>query len=1334
MKRRTKIVLGVAVGLLVALVLGGWLYLRSAHFHRFVLVRLIAQLENVTGGRVELRDHKANLRALEVQLDGLVIRGRETDPSRPFFAADNVFVRLKIASLFRREIYYRYLRVTRPRINVYFDQAGRSNIPEPKVKRTEGKGPLDKVWDLGINRLEVVDGELNWNDQRLPVQFVADEVLADLDYAPARDLFVGHLSFSTPLPPPSTASAAAGQPAAAQPAMPSQVRADLLLSRESLEMPRLTLQSPHSSLQASGRLHNFLEPKMVLNYEGRLDAAELAAAGRVEQLRSGQAHLRGTFNYDIAGKRLDASGDLRAEKIVLRLPNLQLGAINGTAKYRVTPNQVELPAFQLSVLGGRLRGQARAGDVGRTPDVVITAQAQGFSVPVLTRAMSTRDLPLTELRWAGSLSGDLRVKFEVAGPAGIRGLRVESAMKIQPPAVTPPGMVPVSGEGSMVYAPAGGGLEVRNLVLQTPGTQVSADGRLGTSVTSRQTNVKLSAAVRDLREWTPFVNALRPGKPPLPMELDGRAEFQGALTGSLRSPNIEGRVEAVDFRYDGTHWNRFAGYVAYSPEMVRVTNAELRREGSFARLNASAQLERGEFTDTSPFTLDGTVEHARIADVQALAGSSYPVTGQVDATVRAGGTRLNPQGGGFVQVTGGTLAGEPFDSLRANVIFTQGEVRANDILLKKGRSQIAGDAEYRWRDRSYRFQLTGSRVSLGEIQRLSSQRLAVSGLADFRASGAGTVDRPALDASLQVSDLVINGERAGNLSALVETRERLLTARLESKFLRGNINGKVTATLADDYPAQGRVDFQGIDPHPLLGNALRGRITTRSVATGFIDFSGPLKKPENLAARAELTDFRISIEQVDFRNDGPLRASYRNGLLQIDEAHVVGTDTDLRASGFVRLTGAPGGRTLNVRTEGQINLALVRTLDPDLLGSGRVVLNAAVTGTLQRPLFSGRAEFRNAAIAVQDFPTGLSELNGAVVFDGTRVRIENMTGEAGGGRLRLSGMIDDYTTGQPEFRLRAEADSVRLRYPEGTSSVLNGGLGLTGTPRGSTLSGEIVVGRARFDPRFDLARTLGLARNPTRAPVSSPLLNNMQLDVRITSAPNLQFETSQARNMQMEANLRLRGTAARPSVLGRINLLQGEIFFAGARYTVNRGDISFTDPVRIQPVLNLSLQTRAQQYEITIDLNGTLDQINVSYRSDPPLPSGDIQALLITGRAREGPANAQAVQSFPQIGANTILSQALNSAVSSRIERIFGVSRLKIDPQVGGPETNPGARVTLEQQVTPDVRFTYISNLAATQQQVIQVEWTINPRWSVIAVRDRNGLFGIDLKWRKRFR
>ena len=35
--------------------------------------------------------------------------------------------------------------------------------------------------------------------------------------------------------------------------------------------------------------------------------------------------------------------------------------------------------------------------------------------------------------------------------------------------------------------------------------------------------------------------------------------------------------------------------------------------------------------------------------------------------------------------------------------------------------------------------------------------------------------------------------------------------------------------------------------------------------------------------------------------------------------------------------------------------------------------------------------------------------------------------------------------------------------------------------------------------------------------------------------------------------------------------------------------------------------------------------------------------------------------------------------------------------------------------------------------QVVQVEWAISKKWSVIAVRDENGLFGLDFLYKKRF-
>ncbi len=77
--------------------------------------------------------------------------------------------------------------------------------------------------------------------------------------------------------------------------------------------------------------------------------------------------------------------------------------------------------------------------------------------------------------------------------------------------------------------------------------------------------------------------------------------------------------------------------------------------------------------------------------------------------------------------------------------------------------------------------------------------------------------------------------------------------------------------------------------------------------------------------------------------------------------------------------------------------------------------------------------------------------------------------------------------------------------------------------------------------------------------------------------------------------------------------------------------------------------------------------------------------------------------------------------------------RAEIDPSLAGVENNPQARLTIEQQITPNITFTYITNVTNSNPLVIQVEWAISRKWSVVAVRDENGLFGMDFLYKRRF-
>ena len=1347
MSRRTKIRIG--AGLLAVAMLGAVLYLRSAHFLRYVQTRIVRQIESATGGRVELGSYRLSLAnlpwlpsppetslsrtylpTLEAELQNLVIRGRETDPDHPLFAADSIFIRLKAASLFWRKIDWRLLRVSRPRIHLQVDAAGRSNIPVPERRQASAEPPVDKVLDLAIKRLEVAGGELHWNDQRLPLEFTAENLLADFAYEATGELYDGRITFATALWRSACTSGTGDQRTLAGP--PSQVNVKLHLSRAGLQILRLSWETPRSTLLLSGHVLASAHPKIRLNYEAGLDIAEIAAVSRLSELRSGQLQLKGMLSYDTAEHTLDSFGDLRLERLALGSPAFRLSGIYGTGKFHVTRQFIEMPAFRLLLLGGELEGNLRADFLEGRPKLSVVAQAHGLSVSELTRALATPQRPLTELRWAGAVDGDVRAQLFLGGSGVTRDARVESVLSVRPPPATPPGMFPLSGQGKVFYASSAGQLTFRRLSLQTPALRISAEGVLATGRNSEH-NLQLGFSTAGVRGWAPLIAAWHPGEPPVPLEQLGHAQIRGTLRGAPNAPRLEGRVQATDFRYAGTHWTGFAANLLYSPELFRLTEAQLHRGGSVLRLNFTAHLKEGKFTDASPLYLKGVVDKANLADLASLTGTAYPVTGQVVASIQADGTRRQPRGRGWVRITRGTLAGEAFDSLRADLNFAQGKLRIADIELTKHSAKITGEAEYRPDDRSYRFQLTGVRLDVGEISRLRCRHISLSGRLGFRASGAGVLNRPSLEAVVEVSDLEVNGERVGNLSASMQTRDSLLEAHLESQLIRGNIAGNMTVGLAGELPAQGQVEFTGVDLDPLFEWALRGHLTAHSTSTGFVTISGPLKQPESLSVAAEIRELRVAIEQAELRNEGPLRASFRDGWIQIEPIRLAGAQTNVLVAGSLRLTGPPAARTLKLRAEGEMNMALLRTLNSELTGSGKVTLDATVTGTLQQPLLTGRAQIYNGGLALRDFPTGFSKMEGSLVFDTHRVQIEKLTAQAGGGKVHLGGFLE-YGNRLPVLRLRAKAEGIRLRYPEGTSSLLNASLNLNGTSQHSVVTGEVVVSRASFNPRFDLASTLGFLEAPSPAPVTSPLLHTLHLDVQVISSPDMHLELARARDLQVQANLRLRGTAARPALLGRVDVLQGEILFAGTRYVVNRGAISFVNPFRIEPVLNLHLQTRVQQYEILIAFNGPLNRLSATYRSEPPLPSSDVQALLITGQAREGVRDTQLRQPFPTVGTNAILERALNKAVGSRIERIFGAGRVKIGPHVGGPETSPSARVTLEQQITPDVKFTYITNLASTQQQVIQMEWIINRRWSLNAVRDRNGLFGIDFKWRQRFR
>ena len=175
-----------------------------------------------------------------------------------------------------------------------------------------------------------------------------------------------------------------------------------------------------------------------------------------------------------------------------------------------------------------------------------------------------------------------------------------------------------------------------------------------------------------------------------------------------------------------------------------------------------------------------------------------------------------------------------------------------------------------------------------------------------------------------------------------------------------------------------------------------------------------------------------------------------------------------------------GERRVRLRANGRLNPTLAQSFDPDLNSAEFADFNLNVSGNLPRPSLQGELRIINGSVNLIDFPNGLSNINGTLLFTEDRVQVQSLVAHTGGGDIQIGG----YATAAPQvtFNLTATGQGVRLRYPQGVSSTANIDLKLTGTLSNSTLSGDVTVTKFGFNNQFDLAYYIAQSNRPPETP------------------------------------------------------------------------------------------------------------------------------------------------------------------------------------------------------------------------------------------------------------
>ncbi len=909
-----------------------------------------------------------------------------------------------------------------------------------------------------------------------------------------------------------------------------------------------------------------------------------------------------------------------------------------------------------------------------------------------------------------------------------------------------PWRVPAGGELGYTVGPEW--IEIAPSVFETPATRIEFAGRTAFGDRSQLPFYVTSSDWQESdRLMASVITAF--GKPTSEIAVGGRGEMRGVMLGSFTSPRIEGRFAGEDVVAWNVGWGSGAGRIEVENGYLDVTggvfdqgDSQVNMDGRFAL--GFPRPDGGEEIDARFVLSDLPAKHLR--DAFSLEG--YEINGPLTGEFELKGLYGRPFGSGDLTIAEPVAWGEPFDLATARLRFEGNGVRLDGLEMRKGDGELTGAMFIRW-DSTYSLNLDGRDLAIASIESFRDERTPLSGLAQFTASGAGAFEEPRYQVRGTIADFGVRGEAVGQITGRADVAGGAMRVAVEAASPELAVSGSGRIELEGDRSADlsFRLTNTTIDP---FVRAYRAEFPAdaSAVVSGTLQLVGPLRDLNALTVDATVEQLRLEFFEYAVRNDGPVSFVLDDNVVHVQEMSLSGEGTALQLTGQIGV----GDERLELRADGDMSLAILQALLPDIRSSGSAQLAADIGGTVLEPVVVGTASVSGGRVRHFSLPHALDELEGQIVFEPNGVRFDELTGMLAGGPLQFGGRVGLSGYEINELSITAQATGMRLRFPEGVRSVVDAELTLGGDLEDVVLSGTATVRDAiwidLFEPSTGFLDFTSVedALVPQTVEPTLPL----RYDVRVVAPSSLRISDSTTR-IVASAELTLGGTYDQPLLFGNAEIDRGEMFFEGNRYRVTRGSIGFSNPTEIDPYLDIEAETDirvpTQTYRVTFGVSGTMDRLDVELSSDPPLQESEIFSLLLgdvrdpqAAEIRSLRAQEEARQELLQAGAARLLTSPLSSGVGRVVEESFGVDSFEIAPSISDPSAQqstqllPTARVLIGKRISDRAHVTFSRAVSGANQDLIVVlEYDQNDRLSWILSQNADRTYALDFRVRRGF-
>jgi translocation and assembly module TamB len=467
------------------------------------------------------------------------------------------------------------------------------------------------------------------------------------------------------------------------------------------------------------------------------------------------------------------------------------------------------------------------------------------------------------------------------------------------------------------------------------------------------------------------------------------------------------------------------------------------------------------------------------------------------------------------------------------------------------------------------------------------------------------------------------------------------------------------------------------------------RVSLAEASWQSIPATTALPKIENARLDAEFSPERVHLKQLEFMLEGQPVAIHGEWPL--------GTNawTQLLSQGV-----APDWQTASARVlVEEADLGPVAQLVPTLLTSqGKVHMDLTIQPGM---MLDGFLSLTNAMTRPLGPLAPVREIEALIAFNGRTARVDRFTGRLGGRPIQATGHATLSDTRELLYALRLQGTNAPLLREPGLLMRANLDLTLQNQAgQNPTITGAVQLRDGLLLQDVGSLLVDRLERPAPRPPyfsVTNLPFARWQLNVKISGDRFLRVR-SPAFIGSITTDGVVQGSLAKPVIQADLRIPSGRILFPFGKLNVERAYVTLSEEEPRGPMIDIVAAGQNYGYNIRLEVNGTMDSLNVLFTSTPPLASEDILLMLTAGE---------------------LPNQEITYSAEARAGRLITYLGREVATRFFGDEMGE-ERLTINSG----------ENIARSGRTTYSIEYRLTPRWSLVGEYDEFNALNAGLKFR----